>query len=210
MQDPSGFLVSHSSNFTAWGESFCTQFHLRQACQLLPPPSLACIDGDLAFWDTPTSPGRMKTCRVKRGRKPGTDHLCPRPFGGLGGDLEQGFPADAVRGETSFSKEPCTSCGIGLAAVLESSFRAPQLISSAARICRGCQFRRLLSQTRPAGAWCCGGLACLLCLQGKLKGLGDQQEKELQNPCTEALKPCLWAATRKLCPAPPCVLVGGK
>ena len=77
MQDPSGFLVSHSSNFTAWGESFCTQFHLRQACQLLPPPSLACIHGDLDFWETPTSPGRMKTCSVKRGRKPGTDHLCP-------------------------------------------------------------------------------------------------------------------------------------
>lgn len=51
---------------------------------------------------------------------------------------------------------------------------------------------------------------CLLCLQGKLKGLGDQQEKELQDPCTEVLKPCPWAATRKLCPAPPCVLVGGK
>lgn len=122
-----------------------------------------------------------------------------QPLGGLGGDLEQGFPADAVRGETSFRKEPCTSCDVGLAAVWESSFRAPQLISSAARICRGCQFRRLLSQTRPAGAWCCGGFACLLCLQGKLKGLGDQQEKELQNPCTEVLQPCLWAATGKLC-----------
>lgn len=58
------------------GKSLCTQIHLRQTCQLLPP-SLTCLDGDLGFGGIPTSPGRIKTCSVKRGRKPGPDHLCP-------------------------------------------------------------------------------------------------------------------------------------
>lgn len=68
-----------------------------------------------------------------------------------------------LRGETSFSTEPCTSFGLGFAAVWESGFRVPQLISSAARICRGCQFHGLLSQTRQAGGWCQGGFVCSVC-----------------------------------------------
>lgn len=60
---------------TACGESLCTQIHLRQSCQLLPTSS-AWLNGDLGFLGTLPSPGSVKTCSVKRGRKPGTDHLC--------------------------------------------------------------------------------------------------------------------------------------
>lgn len=90
-----------------------------------------------------------------------------------------------MRGETSLSTEPCTSFGIGWAAVLESDFRVP-----AAPIFRGCQFRRLLSQTRPARGLVLGWL-CLQCLQGKLKGLLGQRKKGPQDHCTELLKSCL-------------------
>lgn len=46
-------------------------------------------------------------------------------------------------------------------------------------------------------------------LQG-LRGLLGQWEKEPQDHCTEMFKSFLWIDTRKLCAAPPCVLVGGK
>lgn len=63
-------------------KNLCTQIHLRQSCQLLPL-SLAWLDDDLGFGGILTSPRRIKTCSVTKGRKPVTGHLCPVASWGL-------------------------------------------------------------------------------------------------------------------------------
>ena len=90
-----------------------------------------------------------------------------------------------MRGETPFSREPCTSFGLGLAVVLESDFRVPQLKSSGAASFAGC-FHRPGQRRGLVLGW-----LCLQCLQGKLKGLLDQRKKGPQDHCTEVLKSCL-------------------
>lgn len=82
----------------------------------------------------------------------------------------------------------------------------PQLSNSAAQICRGCQFHRLPSSSRQAGDWCLGWL-CLQCLQGLRRLLG-QQEKELQDHCTEMLVFPLDCDQEAVCS--PTLCVGGR